>query len=46
MTYIVTETCVDLKDKACIEVCPVDCIHETDDAAGRPGVDGADDNYR
>src|SRR4029077_18298158 len=28
MTYIVTETCVDLKDKHCIEVCPVDCIHE------------------
>lgn len=31
MTYIVTETCVDLKDKSCMEVCPVDCIHETDD---------------
>lgn len=31
MTYIVTETCVDLKDKSCIEVCPVDCIHEQDD---------------
>jgi ferredoxin len=30
MTYIVTETCVDLKDKSCIEVCPVDCIHEAD----------------
>ena len=31
MTYIVTETCVDLKDKSCIEVCPVDCIHEADE---------------
>ena len=31
MTYIVTETCVDLKDKSCIEVCPVDCIHEVDE---------------
>ncbi|MHB8717664.1 MAG: 4Fe-4S dicluster domain-containing protein [Candidatus Dormibacteria bacterium] len=31
MTYVVTETCIDLKDKSCIEVCPVDCIHETDD---------------
>src|ERR1035441_9517471 len=31
MTYIVTETCVDVKDKSCVEVCPVDCIHETDD---------------
>jgi ferredoxin len=31
MTYVVTETCVDLKDKSCIEVCPVDCIHEVDE---------------
>ena len=31
MTYTVTETCVDLKDKSCIEVCPVDCIHGGDD---------------
>jgi ferredoxin len=26
MTYIITEPCVDLKDKSCVEVCPVDCI--------------------
>ena len=31
MTYVVTEACIDLKDKSCIEVCPVDCIHEVDD---------------
>jgi ferredoxin len=31
MTYVVTETCIDLKDKSCIEVCPVDCIHEVDE---------------
>jgi ferredoxin len=31
MTYVVTEACIDLKDKSCIEVCPVDCIHETGD---------------
>ena len=30
MTYVVTETCIDEKDKSCIEVCPVDCIHEID----------------
>jgi NAD-dependent dihydropyrimidine dehydrogenase PreA subunit len=30
MTYVVTETCIDEKDKSCIEVCPVDCIHEVD----------------
>ena len=31
MTYVISETCVDVKDKSCVEVCPVDCIHETDD---------------
>ena len=30
MTYIITEPCIDMKDKSCVEVCPVDCIHETD----------------
>ncbi len=28
MTYVIAEPCVDLKDKACIEECPVDCIYE------------------
>ena len=27
MTYIVTLPCVDILDKACIDVCPVDCIY-------------------
>jgi len=27
MTYIVTSTCVDVLDKACLDVCPVDCIY-------------------
>ena len=32
MTYVVTEACIDLLDKSCIEVCPVDCIiHEEAD---------------
>jgi ferredoxin len=31
VTYIISETCVDVKDKSCAEVCPVDCIHATDD---------------
>jgi ferredoxin len=30
MTYVIAEPCIDLKDKSCIDVCPVDCIHETD----------------
>src|SRR6202046_1132182 len=28
VTYTIAEPCVDLKDKACIEECPVDCIYE------------------
>ena len=27
MTYIVTSPCVDVLDKSCIDVCPVDCIY-------------------
>ena len=30
LTYIIAEPCIDLKDKSCIDVCPVDCIHEFD----------------
>ena len=28
MTYIITEPCVGVKDSACVDVCPVDCIYE------------------
>lgn len=28
MTYVITAACVDTKDRSCIDVCPVDCIHE------------------
>ena len=28
MTYVIGEACIDVKDKACIDVCPVDCIYE------------------
>ncbi len=31
MTYVISETCVDVKDKSCVEICPVDCIHGTDE---------------
>ena len=30
VTYIITEPCIDVKDKSCVDVCPVDCIHESD----------------
>lgn len=28
MTYVITQPCVDLKDKTCVDECPVDCIYE------------------
>ncbi len=28
MAYIIVDACVGVKDKACVAVCPVDCIHE------------------
>ncbi|MGX4734373.1 ferredoxin [Kitasatospora griseola] len=28
MTFVIAQPCVDVKDKACIEECPVDCIYE------------------
>ena len=28
MTYIIALPCVDGKDRACVEECPVDCIYE------------------
>jgi NAD-dependent dihydropyrimidine dehydrogenase PreA subunit len=28
MTYVIGEPCVDVKDRACVEECPVDCIYE------------------
>ena len=30
MTYIIAEPCIDIKDLSCVDVCPVDCIHEFD----------------
>ena len=29
MTYVIAEPCIDIKDKTCMDVCPVDCIIET-----------------
>ncbi len=35
MTYVICEPCVNVKDSACVSVCPVDCIYSSD----------ADDQY-
>ena len=34
MTYIIAEPCVGTCDTACVEVCPVDCIHGPHDKTG------------
>ena len=31
---IITEACIDVKDRACVDVCPVQCIYEYDPAKG------------
>jgi NAD-dependent dihydropyrimidine dehydrogenase PreA subunit len=28
MTYVIAEPCIDVKDRACVDECPVDCIYE------------------
>ena len=28
MAYVIAEPCVDVMDRACVSVCPVDCIHD------------------
>ena len=28
MAYVVVEACIGVKDKGCVDVCPMDCIHE------------------
>ena len=31
MTYVIIDTCIDVKDRSCVDVCPVDCIHDDGD---------------
>lgn len=30
MPYVITEACIGVKDKSCVDVCPVDCIYESE----------------
>jgi NAD-dependent dihydropyrimidine dehydrogenase PreA subunit len=34
MTYIIGEPCIGTKDTACVDACPVDCIHPKKDEEG------------
>ena len=31
MTHVIASPCIDVKDGACVDVCPVDCIHPRKD---------------
>ena len=31
MTFVITEPCIGTKDRSCVDVCPVDCIHDDGD---------------
>ena len=31
MPYVIGESCIDVKDKSCVEACPVDCIYDGGD---------------
>lgn len=39
MTYIIAEPCIGVKDLACIDVCPVNCICPRKDEAGYEAAD-------
>jgi NAD-dependent dihydropyrimidine dehydrogenase PreA subunit len=30
VTYVIAEPCIEVKDRTCVDVCPVDCIYETE----------------
>jgi NAD-dependent dihydropyrimidine dehydrogenase PreA subunit len=34
MAYIIAEPCIGTKDTACVDACPVDCIHPKKDEDG------------
>jgi len=39
MAYVIAEPCIGTKDRACVDACPVDCIHPK---ADEPGGDTAE----
>jgi NAD-dependent dihydropyrimidine dehydrogenase PreA subunit len=34
MAYVIAEPCIGTKDTACVDACPVDCIHPKKDEGG------------
>ncbi len=48
MAYVIAEPCIGTKDTACVDACPVDCIHpkkNTTHNDGRPGFDEVSQLY-
>ena len=39
MAYVIAEPCIGTKDSACVDACPVDCIHPKKDEAGYGGAE-------
>jgi NAD-dependent dihydropyrimidine dehydrogenase PreA subunit len=39
MAYVIAEPCIGTKDTACVDACPVDCIHPKKDAEKHAGAD-------
>ena len=39
MAYVIAEPCIGTKDTACVDACPVDCIHPKKDEAGHAEAD-------
>jgi NAD-dependent dihydropyrimidine dehydrogenase PreA subunit len=39
MAYVIAEPCIGTKDTACVDACPVDCIHPKKDEAGHGEAD-------
>jgi NAD-dependent dihydropyrimidine dehydrogenase PreA subunit len=31
MAFVITSACINVKDRSCVDVCPVDCIHDDGD---------------
>jgi NAD-dependent dihydropyrimidine dehydrogenase PreA subunit len=39
MAYVIAEPCIGTKDTACVDACPVDCIHPKKDEADHATAD-------
>ena len=48
MAYVIAEPCIGTKDTACVDACPVDCIHPKKNTTyedGRPGLEDVPQLY-